>query len=97
MELIKMFWCQVSKLVNDYPEVDITVGTSIGTASIISLSKDEITFATQMLIAIVTIGFFFLRAIFAYKKNKREEIELKLKEMEREQEHWEFKKRNGLD
>jgi cbb3-type cytochrome oxidase subunit 3 len=88
---------QIADYVNEHAWPDATVGTSIGLLSIIGLSRDNVTFAGQLAILLLTILFLSVRIFFAYRKNKREEKESRLKEIEHENQNYEFRKRNGLD
>lgn len=82
------------KFANDHPSVDISAFSIMGW---VNYRLIEIEATGRFSVLILTGIAIIARLVFMYKEDKRKSKELKLKEMEREQEAWEFKKRNNLN
>jgi predicted tellurium resistance membrane protein TerC len=88
---------QLTDFVNENVGIDLSIGSILGFINLYILSKDNIEFATKIIASIILSLFIVIRIVFTIREDKRKSREAKLKEIEYENENYEFKKRNGLD
>jgi len=86
---------EIASLVNDHPSIDISFAGLLGWINFQVLGSDMAAVGKGVILTL-TIILIALRIVYMVKEDRRKSKEMRLKEMEREQETWEFKKRNGL-
>jgi hypothetical protein len=90
------YYSQIATFINEHIEVDLSISSIIGAANFWVLSKDDIEFTTKIVASVVLTLFIVIRILFAIREDKRKTREARLKEIEMEQETYDWKKRNGI-
>jgi len=87
---------QIAAFINEHVEVDLSIGSILGFTNFWILNKTDIEFFTKISASIILSLFIVIRILFAIREDKRKTREARFKEIEMEQETYEFKKRNDL-